>query len=40
MCEVGAVLTHDGTDVESNLCVAELTSAWQYAGTGDGRGRW
>ena len=40
MCEVGTVLTHDGTDVEPNLCVALWTSAWQYAGTGDGRGRW
>ena len=23
VCEVGTLLTHDGTDVESNLCVAE-----------------
>ena len=28
------------TDVESNLCVTELPSAWQYAGTCDGRRRW
>ena len=40
VCKVGTLLTHDWMDVKSNLSVAELASAWQYAGTGDGRRRW
>ena len=40
VCEVETLFTHHGTSVDSNLRVAEKTSAWQYGGTGDGRRRW
>ena len=39
MCEVGTLLTHNGTDAVWNHCVTELTSAWQYVVTCDGRRR-
>ena len=40
LCEVWTLLMHDGTDNESNLCVAEWTSVWHYAGACSGRRRW
>ena len=40
MCEVGTLLTHNGMDAVSNLCVTQYTSAWQYAVTGDSRRIW